>query len=139
MQQVQDRTLTCRDCGNSFVFTQGEQEFFTMKGFSEPTRCPSCRQARKRERNGSGGISYSSSSPAGSYSDSYTQPSSYSGAGYGESSEHSSYGSSGGYGESRERMLYDATCENCGVATKVPFKPRGIRPVYCRDCYNSRR
>ncbi|MDR0468575.1 MAG: zinc-binding protein, partial [Peptococcaceae bacterium] len=23
----------------------------------------------------------------------------------------------------------------CGVETQVPFKPTGVRPVYCRDCY----
>ena len=43
-----DKTLTCRDCGAEFVFTAGEQEFYAQKGFSnEPTRCSSCRRARK--------------------------------------------------------------------------------------------
>ena len=27
-----DRNLTCRDCGATFVFSAGEQEFFAMKG-----------------------------------------------------------------------------------------------------------
>ena len=41
-----DKTLTCRDCGNEFVFTEGEQEFYKEKGFeNEPTRCPACRKA----------------------------------------------------------------------------------------------
>ncbi|MDW8102280.1 MAG: CxxC-x17-CxxC domain-containing protein [Anaerolineae bacterium] len=26
-------------------------------------------------------------------------------------------------------------CEACGAETKVPFKPRGLRPVYCYDCF----
>ncbi|HMQ31859.1 MAG TPA: zinc-ribbon domain containing protein [Chloroflexaceae bacterium] len=44
-----DKTITCRDCGMDFVFTAGEQEFYASKGFvNEPTRCPSCRQARKQ-------------------------------------------------------------------------------------------
>src|SRR3712207_9139196 len=44
-----DKTLTCRDCGTQFVFTAGEQEFYAQKGFTnEPTRCSSCRQARKQ-------------------------------------------------------------------------------------------
>lgn len=48
-----DKHLTCRDCGNEFVFTAGEQEFYASKGFAnEPTRCGSCRQARKQ----SGGV-----------------------------------------------------------------------------------
>ncbi|MBQ4638914.1 MAG: zinc-ribbon domain containing protein [Clostridia bacterium] len=48
----QDKTLVCRDCGNEFVFTAGEQEFYAEKGFqNEPTRCRECRQARKATRN----------------------------------------------------------------------------------------
>jgi len=38
---MQDRTLTCRDCNQEFTFTVGEQEFFAQKGFTnEPSRCP---------------------------------------------------------------------------------------------------
>ncbi|MCL2166814.1 MAG: zinc-ribbon domain containing protein [Clostridiales bacterium] len=38
--------------------------------------------------------------------------------------------------ESRgERQYYTVNCSECGVETQVPFKPTGIRPVYCRDCY----
>jgi len=33
-----------------------------------------------------------------------------------------------------EKELFKAVCEACGRATYVPFKPTGIRPVYCRDC-----
>ena len=44
-----DKTLVCRDCGNSFVFTSGEQEFFQSRGLvHEPARCPTCRQNRKK-------------------------------------------------------------------------------------------
>lgn len=47
----EDKTLTCRDCGQPFVFTPGEQEFYTEKGLqNEPQRCPSCRLVRRRER-----------------------------------------------------------------------------------------
>src|SRR5262245_42087880 len=54
-----DKTLTCRDCGTQFVFTAGEQEFYAQKGFTnEPTRCPSCRQARKQGGGGRGGGGY---------------------------------------------------------------------------------
>ena len=49
----QDKTLTCKDCGQEFVFTANEQEFYASKGFeNEPGRCPSCRAARKQQRNG---------------------------------------------------------------------------------------
>jgi CxxC-x17-CxxC domain-containing protein len=48
----QNKTLTCRDCGAEFTFTANEQEFYADKGFeNEPSRCPDCRAARKRQRN----------------------------------------------------------------------------------------
>ena len=53
-----DKTMTCRECGQEFPFTSGEQEFFAQKGFTnEPSRCPSCRSARKAERGEGGGFS----------------------------------------------------------------------------------
>lgn len=46
-----DKTLTCKDCGAEFVFTEGEQVFYAEKGFTnEPQRCPACRKARKEQR-----------------------------------------------------------------------------------------
>jgi len=30
--------------------------------------------------------------------------------------------------------LFDAECEKCGKKVKVPFKPDGKRPVYCKSC-----
>ncbi len=44
----EDKTLVCKECGNEFIFTQGEQEFYAEKGFTnEPQRCKACRDARK--------------------------------------------------------------------------------------------
>ena len=44
----EDKTLVCRDCGNEFVFTASEQQFYADKGFqNEPGRCPACRAARR--------------------------------------------------------------------------------------------
>ena len=55
----QEKSLQCSDCGATFTFTAGEQEFFASKGYTnEPKRCPSCRQARKSERYGDGGYGY---------------------------------------------------------------------------------
>lgn len=49
-----DKTLTCRDCDAPFTFSASEQEFFAEKGFTnEPTRCPSCRAARRNSSSGS--------------------------------------------------------------------------------------
>lgn len=43
-----DKTLKCRECGVSFVFTAGEQEFYQSKGLlNEPGRCSSCRASRR--------------------------------------------------------------------------------------------
>lgn len=43
-----DQTLICRDCNQEFTFTAGEQEFYASRGLTNnPTRCPSCRAARK--------------------------------------------------------------------------------------------
>ncbi len=60
---MQDKILTCSDCGKQFTFTASEQEFFANKGFNTPSRCPDCRAARKAARS-AGGSSYSS---GGSY------------------------------------------------------------------------
>jgi predicted RNA-binding Zn-ribbon protein involved in translation (DUF1610 family) len=47
-----DKTLVCVDCGNEFVFTEGEQNFYREKGFeNEPKRCPECRKQKKQQRN----------------------------------------------------------------------------------------
>lgn len=37
------------------------------------------------------------------------------------------------------RQMVSVTCDNCGVATEVPFTPVSGKPVYCRDCYSQRR
>jgi len=50
-----DKTLTCRDCNSSFIFTAGEQGFYIEKGLmNEPQRCANCRANRRRERSGGG-------------------------------------------------------------------------------------
>jgi CxxC-x17-CxxC domain-containing protein len=48
-------SLVCRECGQTFTFTVGEQEFFAARGFQNlPARCPTCRAARRREKAGPG-------------------------------------------------------------------------------------
>lgn len=48
-----DKTLVCKDCGTSFLFTEREQDFYREKGFdNEPQRCPSCRAAKKQQSRG---------------------------------------------------------------------------------------
>ena len=86
----QDKTIVCKDCGQEFIFTAREQEFYAEKGFTnEPQRCKPCRDIRKgnNPRNGGG------------------------------------------------RQMFDAVCSECGSPCKVPFEPRGDRPIYCSDCF----
>lgn len=45
---MEDKTLTCKDCGAEFTFTVREQEFYKQNNFTEPLRCKPCRDARKR-------------------------------------------------------------------------------------------
>ena len=87
-----DTTITCRDCGQAFTFTSGEQDFYASRGFSEPSRCADCRAARKAQRDG-GGSSY----------DSYGSSSSYGGSDRGQ------------------REMFSATCSSCGQEARVPF------------------
>lgn len=105
-----DKTLICADCGQEFIFTASEQEFYAARGFSEPRRCPTCRAARKAQRNDSG---------------------------YGSGSR----GGYGGYdgGSRPPREMFTATCSNCGREAQVPFRPTSGKPVYCSDCFSSRR
>jgi CxxC-x17-CxxC domain-containing protein len=105
----QDKTLECRDCGQEFVWTAGEQEFYAQRGLvNQPGRCPDCRRARKAQQGGGG---YAS------------------GGGY----------SAGGGYDRPQRQMYPAVCSECGRETMVPFQPRGDKPVYCSDCFATRR
>jgi len=107
-----DKVLTCADCGQEFVFSAREQEFYATRQFSDPRRCGSCRASRKASRGDSGG---------GGYGDS---------GGYG----------GGGYGGSRgPREMFTATCSSCGKEAQVPFRPTSGKPVYCSDCFALRR
>ncbi len=47
----EDRTIICRNCGEEFVFSAGEQEYFASKGLHDPLNCKECRAARKRAKN----------------------------------------------------------------------------------------
>ena len=61
---VQDKNLSCRECGVEFVFSASEQDFYNEKGFTnEPGRCPQCRAARKQRNNGGGGFSQGGARP----------------------------------------------------------------------------
>ena len=45
-KELQDKVLTCADCGKEFTWEATEQHFSRAKGFmSEPSHCRECRQA----------------------------------------------------------------------------------------------
>ena len=109
-----DKQLTCVDCGAAFAFTAGEQEKYAQLGFqNEPKRCGPCRSARKASGGGGGGGG---------------------GRGFGGGGGGGGGGAGGG-----PREFFEATCGSCGKPARVPFKPRGDRPVYCSDCFGQQR
>jgi CxxC-x17-CxxC domain-containing protein len=126
-----DKNLTCADCGQEFVFTASEQDFYAQRGFTEPRRCASCRASRKAARNadtgGGGGGSYGSYGAGGGYSAGGS-------GGYGGGG-----GGGGGYRDRGPREMFAATCSNCGREAQVPFRPTSGKPVYCSDCFRSMR
>ncbi len=49
---MSDETIVCKDCGEEFLFTVRDQEFYKEQGFAnKPLRCKSCRDKKKAERN----------------------------------------------------------------------------------------
>lgn len=46
--------------------------------------------------------------------------------------------SSYGEGSARTTEFHVAKCADCGGEARVPFKPRGDRPVYCSSCFGKR-
>jgi CxxC-x17-CxxC domain-containing protein len=122
-----DKTLTCADCGQQFVFTASEQDFYGQRGFTEPRRCASCRASRKAARGDAGGGGDSSYG-------SYGAGGGYSAGGYGGGG-----GGGGGYRDRGPREMFSATCSNCGREAQVPFRPTSGKPVYCSDCFRSMR
>ena len=118
--------MTCVDCGQEFVFTSGEQAFYAQRGFTEaPKRCVSCRTARKAQRNAARG--------GGSYGGGYDRD----GGSYGGGGE--LRGRRLRSAERRPRQMFAAICAECGRTAQVPFQPTGARPVYCSDCFQTRR
>ena len=55
--EKEDKILFCRDCGEEFIFSAREQEFYAQKGFeNDPARCSACRSVRKRGGNETVGV-----------------------------------------------------------------------------------
>ncbi len=107
----EDKSIECVDCGETFIHSADDQARYAERGFTnEPKRCRPCRDKRKAQSGGGGGGGRGS-------------------GGYG----------GGGGGGRPPRESYEVTCAECGATTTVPFKPTQGRPVYCRDCFQSKR
>src|ERR1019366_7036217 len=103
-----DETLNCVDCSAPFTFSTGEQEFFASKGFTNKPNRCVDCRAARKAQRGTGGGG-------------------------------SSAGGGGGYSSDRApREMFEVKCSQCGGKASVPFQPRGDKPVYCRDCFQSR-
>ena len=50
LSDLEEKTLICKDCGNKFIWTAGEQKFFLDKGLNNiPKRCKVCAAANKNK------------------------------------------------------------------------------------------
>jgi len=119
-----DKQLKCKDCNEDFVFSAGQQQHHAQLGLrNEPKRCPVCRQMNRMRNEDRGRRPRPPRAlRAGP------------GAGPAPGPGPRSFG-----GPPGPREVFMATCAACGKQTDLPFKPRGDRPVYCRDCFRSKR
>ncbi len=116
-----DKPLKCKDCGDDFVFSASQQEHHASLGLrNEPKRCPVCRQMQRMRNEDRGHQPRPPGGPRG------PRPGGPAGAG--------PIGTT-----PTGKPVFMAVCAGCGKQTDLPFKPRGDRPVYCRDCFRSRR
>lgn len=50
--ELKDITIVCKDCGEEFTFTVGEQQFYKEKGLeNSPVRCKDCRDKKRANNN----------------------------------------------------------------------------------------
>lgn len=50
-----DVDITCAECGETFPFTEREQDYYTERNLSQPKRCKTCRDARRANFGGARG------------------------------------------------------------------------------------
>jgi len=53
-QNFQEISIQCSSCGETFVFSTEEQEFYQQKGFTQPKKCQPCRAQMRRNKGGAG-------------------------------------------------------------------------------------
>ena len=101
--EKEDKILFCRDCGEEFIFSAREQDFYAQKGFeNDPVRCSSCRSVRKRTGGASVGAGSYNNTGAGNWGNGgYGNSNSNGGNGnnYGNSSHQGGYNQRGNYNQ----------------------------------------
>lgn len=109
MDTAEDQRLKCVDCGEEFLFTAGEQAFYRQHGLAHAPN--RCKSCRDARK--------------------------------GQRTARQSAGGTGGAPRHRQphgdRELHAAVCSECGTETQVPFLPSSGRPIYCRNCFQSRK
>ncbi len=114
--------IICQQCEDPFDYSDAEREFRQQRGLSRPLLCPACRQRDRQRRNGD-------------LVSLYMRTDSFDPFLLGENTQ-----AGGNHRAGRDvRTMHTAVCAACGEETRVPFVPRGDRPVYCKDCFNARR
>ena len=160
-----DAELTCIDCGEIYLFSADDQNYYRSKGYSSPVRCRPCRKAHKALKEAA---AQQGASPQASEDINTTEsvPSAQTGYPaicskcghpttvpfeprgdrpitcrdcYRRDGGGKTAGAQAARTSSGDKVMYPATCAGCGQPTEVPFMPRGDKPVYCRDCFRARR
>lgn len=107
------QTFVCKDCNREFIFTVQEREDFARESrFHAPSRCPSCRAARRARQESAGTV------------------------GLDQNGRRDAFGTRQRAWRSPRVVT---VCASCGRSAEVPFVPREDRPVYCSDCYSKLR
>jgi CxxC-x17-CxxC domain-containing protein len=115
--EIQDKNLTCTDCGTSFVFTGRRAAVLSGEGIrARAAALPRLPVAKK------------DGAPGGEAA-----------ARHGPTAARRRrrallfLGRGGG-----DRQFYSATCSACGGPAKLSFQPSNDRPVFCRTCFQAR-
>lgn len=151
--ELEDKTIVCAECGTEFVHSADDQRRFQERGFAnEPRRCPPCREKRRLMHAKAAEPAQAEGATATAASTKPAQPPQRprvpgQGRTLGNRPPRSFErgfrdrrgNGGGGGGNAPVRESFEITCAECGKRTTVPFKPAGNRPVYCRDCYRTKR
>jgi CxxC-x17-CxxC domain-containing protein len=124
---LNDKTLTCRDCGEHFVWTSGEQEFYINKGLTkQPSRCPDCRSATKSDHSAKRDarpIYNIVCCDCHAELKLHFQPKSP-----------DSFRCKACQERYKNRPMYEVTCCDCGQNLTLPFQPKNLTSFRCKDC-----